>query len=129
MQLQVPENLRPTIYFEDSFKGEKSNQYSSYIDGIRGLITGYQGTNLSFRDYEQVHDFENQEKIQFENELLNDLTKIVTEEIAVESIIDSQTNLIADSTHKWGLANFHYIPEYYSALDQQLMSWFSGFNE
>ena len=68
-------------------------------------------------------------KIQFENELLNDLTKIVTEEIAVETIIDSQTNLIAESTHKWGLANFHYIPEYYLALDQQLMSWFSGFNE
>tara|TARA_Y100001934_G_scaffold230872_1_gene278703 strand:- start:7527 stop:8381 length:855 start_codon:yes stop_codon:yes gene_type:complete len=57
VQLQVPENLRPTIYFEDSFKGEKSSQYSSYIDGISALITGYQGIEPSFRNHEQVHDF------------------------------------------------------------------------
>ena len=70
MQLQVPENLRPTIYFEDSFEGEKSNQYSSYIDGIRGLITGYQGTIPRFRDYEplkQVHNFVNDMRMQTNN--------------------------------------------------------------
>ena len=67
MQLQVPENLRPTIYFEDSFKGEKSIQYSSYIDGIRGLITGYQGTVPSFRNHEQVHNFVNDMRMQTNN--------------------------------------------------------------
>ena len=103
-----------------------TQKFSNFID--RPVILHNARWASTYRKDEQVHDFENQEKIQFENELLNDLTKIVTEEIAVESIIDSQTNLIADSTHKWGLANFHYIPEYYLALDQQLINWFSAFN-
>lgn len=75
-----------------------------------------------------MHDFENIEKIRFENNILEDLTKILIEEIAFDGVIESPTNSIADSAHKWGLANFHYIPEYYQALDEQLFKWFSNFS-
>lgn len=103
-----------------------TQEFTNFID--RPVILHNARWASTYRQDGQVHDFENQEKIEFENELLDGLTKIVTEEIAVESIIDSPMNSIADSAHKWGLANFHFIPEYYSALDQQLIEWFSVFN-
>ena len=81
-----------------------------------------------YKQDDQVHDFENIEKIRFENNILEDLTKILIEEIAFDGVIESPTNSIADSAHKWGLANFHYIPEYYQALDEQLFKRFSNFS-
>lgn len=77
----------------------------------------------------QYHEFENVEKIGFENELLDELTKILLEEIPVDGVIESPSDSIADSSHKWGLANFHYIPEYYLSLDQQLLNLLSSINE
>ncbi len=101
-------------------------EFSNYLD--TPVILHHARWASTYRQDGQVHEFENQEKIQFENELLDDLTKILMEEISVEVTIASSTNSIADSTHKWGLANFHYIPEYYLALDEQLTNWFSDFN-
>lgn len=104
-----------------------TQEFSNFID--RPVILHNARWASTYTENGQVYDFENQEKIQFENELLDDLTNILVEEIEIESTISCSTNSIADPTHKWGLANFHYIPEYYLALDQQLISWFSGFNE
>jgi hypothetical protein len=102
-----------------------TQEFSNFID--RPVILHNARWASTYRQDGQVYDFENQEKIQFENELLDCLTEILTEEIGLERIIDSPMNSIADATHKWGLANFHYIPDYYSALDEQLINWFSGF--
>ena len=101
-------------------------QFSSSLD--RPVVLHNARWASTYKQNGQVYVFEDEDKINFENKLLNDLTIILTEEIAVEGIIDSPTNSIADSTHKWGLANFHYIPEYYSDLDQQLIKWFSDFS-
>ena len=111
-------------YFELFRHGVK--QFSSSID--RPVILHNARWASNYKQEGQTHQFDNSEKILFENELLDDLTKILTEEITFEGVIESPTNLIADSAHKWGLANFHYIPEYYLALDEQLISWFDGFN-
>ena len=101
-------------------------EFSNYLD--RPVILHHARWASTYRQEGQVHDFENQEKIQFENELLDELTKILMEEITFDGTIASSTHSIADSTHKWGLANFHYIPEYYMALDEQLTNWFSDLN-
>lgn len=101
-------------------------QFSSSLD--RPVVLHNARWASTYRQNGQVYEFEDNEKINFENELLDDLTIILTEEIAVEGIIDSPMNSIADSKHKWGLANFHYIPEYYLDLDQQLINWFLGFS-
>ncbi len=57
MQLEVPENLRPTIYFEDSFKGDKLDEFQSYLDGINQLVVGSGGATPNFRNHEQVQEF------------------------------------------------------------------------
>ena len=57
MQLEIPENLRPTIYFEDSFKGDKLVEFKSYIAGIEGSVLGYEGVTPNFRNHEQILDF------------------------------------------------------------------------
>lgn len=101
-------------------------EFSNYLD--RPVILHNARWASTYRQEGQIHEFENQEKIQFENELLDNLTKILMEEITFECTIASSKDSIADSTHKWGLANFHYVPEYYLALDEQLRNWFSDFN-
>ena len=111
-------------YFDLFRRG--TQEFSNFLDGP--VILHHARWAPTYRQDGQVHEFENQGKIQFENELLEDLTKILMEEITVDGTIASSTNSIADSTHKWGLANFHYIPEYYLALDEQLTNWFSDFN-
>ena len=111
-------------YFDLFRRG--TQEFSKFLD--RPVILHDARWASSYIREGRIHAFEDQGKIQFENELLDELTKILSEEIAFESIIDSPTNSIADATHKWGLANFHYIPEYYLALDQQLINWFSSFN-
>ena len=101
-------------------------EFSDYLD--KPVILHNARWASTYKQDGQIHEFDNQEKIQFENELLDNLTKILVEEVTIVDTIASPTISIADSTHKWGLANFHYIPEYYLALDDQLIEWFSGFN-
>ena len=100
--------------------------FSNFLD--RPVILHNARWAPTYQQDGQIHEFENQEKIQFENKLLDDLTKILMDEITVEATIASLANSIADSSHKWGLANFHYIPEYYLDIDEQLSNWFSDFN-
>lgn len=111
-------------YF-DLFR-RRTQEFSNFLD--RPVILHNARWASTYRQDGHIHEFENQEKIQFENELLDDLTTILNEEITVDATIASSSNAIADSKHKWGLANFHYIPEYYLALNDQLIKWFSGFN-
>jgi hypothetical protein len=59
VQLEVPENLRPTIYFEDQFKKEKFAEYRPYIERIKKLVVGTGGATPNFRDHEQVLNFNN----------------------------------------------------------------------
>lgn len=111
-------------YFDLFRRG--TQEFSDYLD--RPVILHNARWASTYKQDGQIHEFDNQEKIQFENALLDNLTKILREEIEIVNIISSSANSIADSTHKWGLANFHYIPEYYLALDDQLIHWFSGFS-
>lgn len=103
-----------------------AQEFSNFLD--KPVILHNARWASTYNQDGQIHEFDNQEKIQFENELLDNLTKILVEEITMAGTIASPTNSIADPTHKWGLANFHYIPEYYLALDDQLTEWFSSFN-
>lgn len=103
-----------------------AQEFSNFLD--KPVILHNARWASTYNQDGQIHEFDNQEKIQFENELLDNLTKILVEEITMAGTIASPTNSIADPTHKWGLANFHYIPEYYMALDDQLTEWFSSFN-
>jgi len=59
VQLEVPENLRPTIYFEDQFKKEKFAEYRLYIERIKQLVVGTDGATPNFRGHEQVLNFKN----------------------------------------------------------------------
>jgi len=111
-------------YFDLFRRG--AQEFSNFLD--KPVILHNARWASTYKRDGQIHEFDNQEKIQFENELLDNLTKILLEEITIAGTIASPPNSIADSTHKWGLANFHYIPEYYLALDDQLTEWFSGFN-
>ena len=116
---------RGSVDYFDLFR-RGTQEFSKLLD--RPVVLHNARWASTYRQNGRIHEFDNQEKIQFENELLDDLTKILVEEIEIENTISSSTDLIADSTHKWGLANFHYIPEYYVALDDQLINWFSVFN-
>ncbi len=66
--------------------------------------------------------FETQQQIYFENNLLEDLSKIVREEIFPALIVEKPELCIGDAGHKWGPASFHFIPEYYREIDNQIMS-------
>jgi len=72
VQLEVPENHRPTIYFEDSFKGDKLVEFKSYIAEISRLVPGYEGSNSNFQ--KQVIDFVkdiNKERMDTNKEMVN----------------------------------------------------------
>ena len=75
----------------------------------------------SYLDGGEIYDFENIEQIKNENDLLEDLTKILSEVINFDAVVQSPQHCISDASHKWGLANFHYIPEYYLDIHNQLI--------
>ena len=66
--------------------------------------------------------FENQQQVTFENRILDELSKIVWEEISPALIVEKPDFCVGDVGHKWGLASFHYIPEHYQEIDNQIMS-------
>jgi hypothetical protein len=82
-----------------------------------------------YRDNGQSYNFGNTEQIENENKLLKNLTNILTEVIDFDAVVDSQQHCVSDPSHKWGLANFHYIPEYYLDIHNQLTRVNSQFNE
>ena len=67
MSLKVPGNLRPTIYFEDQFKGKKRGEYHTYIECIKQIVVGIGGTTPNFRPHEQVINFTKDMKSKVEN--------------------------------------------------------------
>jgi len=67
-------------------------------------------------------EFENHQQVTFENRILAELSKIVRKEMSPELIVEKPDFCIGDIGHKWGLASFHYIPEYYREIDTQIMS-------
>jgi hypothetical protein len=71
VQLEVPENLRPTIYFEDQFTGEKLAEYHTYIEHIKQLVVGTDGANPDFRNFRQVLDFVNDTQMQTNTDKVN----------------------------------------------------------
>ena len=54
------------------------------------------------------------------NKLLDEFTEILIDEMSLFEIVASPDLRIADPEHKWGLAPFHYIPEYYSDIGQKI---------
>lgn len=75
----------------------------------------------SYRDGGEIYDFENTEQIKNENNLLEVMTKILSEVINFDAVVESPQHCISDASHKWGLASFHYIPEYYIDIHHQLI--------
>ena len=67
-------------------------------------------------------EFEKHQQINSENQILDNLSKIVRREISPALIVEKPEFCIGDVGHKWGLASFHYIPEYYIEIDNQIMS-------
>ncbi|MEC8384230.1 MAG: DUF6270 domain-containing protein [Candidatus Thermoplasmatota archaeon] len=70
-----------------------------------------------------IEAMENITQIEGENALLQRLYSLAIEELQPVSIVESPSLLIADPEHKWGLAPFHYIPEYYEEIDRQVISF------
>ena len=70
-----------------------------------------------------IEAMENIAQIESENALLQRLYSLAIEELRPVSIVESPSLLIADPEHKWGLAPFHYIPDYYEEIDRQVISF------
>ena len=69
-----------------------------------------------------IETMENIDQINRENALLRRLYSLTIEALNPMSIVESTSLLIADPEHKWGLAPFHYIPEYYEEIDRQVIA-------
>tara|TARA_B000000532_G_C18866573_1_gene406523 strand:+ start:750 stop:1457 length:708 start_codon:yes stop_codon:yes gene_type:complete len=72
-----------------------------------------------------VRPMENILQVERENALLERLYSLVVKELKPVFVVESPSLLIADPNHKWGLAPFHYIPEYYEEIDRQMISFLS----
>ena len=75
-----------------------------------------------YKEGDRKIEFEKQQQIRHENDILEKLSEIVRREISPALIVEKPELCIGDIAHKWGLASFHYIPEYYREIDDQIMS-------
>ncbi len=66
---------------------------------------------------------ENIIQIERENILLERLYSLAENALNPILVVESSSLLIADPNHKWGLAPFHYIPEYYEEIDRQVIAF------
>ena len=70
---------------------------------------------------DSIFQFEKQGLIAASNRRLAMMDEIVINELSPVCILQSKPELIlGDASHRWGAANFHYIPEYYLDIWNQI---------
>ena len=121
----IPGDLEKIIRGSDhhfSLFREGVKQFANWIDIPVILHDARWATK--FRKDGEIFDMDNLKKCDFENKLLENLSEIILEEIDFSGVISCDEFCIADPNHKWGLAPFHYIPEYYTEIGHSIEKLF-----
>ncbi len=73
----------------------------------------------------ELTELENKSMIERNNQLLEMYERIFIEEVGPIATLTPPTEFrLADDSHQWGLAPFHYVPEYYEFA----LNWIKEFN-
>ncbi len=103
-------------HFQLFEKGVKN--FAEYIDAP--VILHNARWAITYLEHGEKKQFERELFHKENNHLLDKQTQILLENIPFTSIVSAPKLQVADRNHKWGLAPFHYIPEYYDSISNQI---------